>query len=62
MPFVSWGGTSMLANGLMVGVLLNISRHRVADPSGLSTGNLGKGEGERGGRGEGARATADART
>jgi cell division protein FtsW len=27
MPFVSYGGTSMLANGIMVGVLLNISRH-----------------------------------
>jgi len=26
MPFVSYGGTSMLANGAMVGVLLNISR------------------------------------
>ncbi len=26
MPFVSYGGTSMLANGFMVGVLLNISR------------------------------------
>jgi cell division protein FtsW len=26
MPFVSYGGTSMVANGLMVGVLLNISR------------------------------------
>jgi cell division protein FtsW len=26
MPFVSYGGTSMLANGVMVGVLLNISR------------------------------------
>ena len=27
MPFVSYGGTSMLANGIMAGVLLNISRH-----------------------------------
>jgi cell division protein FtsW len=27
MPFVSYGGTSMLAAGIMVGVLLNISRH-----------------------------------
>jgi cell division protein FtsW len=26
MPFVSYGGTSMLANGIMAGVLLNISR------------------------------------
>lgn len=26
MPFVSYGGTSLLANGIMVGVLLNISR------------------------------------
>ncbi len=26
MPFVSYGGTSMLANGIMVGILLNISR------------------------------------
>lgn len=28
MPFVSYGGTSLLANGLMIGILLNISRHR----------------------------------
>jgi len=28
MPFVSYGGTSMVANGIMVGVLLNISRQR----------------------------------
>ena len=27
MPFVSYGGTSMLATGAMIGVLLNISRH-----------------------------------
>jgi cell division protein FtsW len=27
MPFVSYGGTSLLANGIMAGVLLNISRH-----------------------------------
>jgi len=27
MPFVSYGGTSMVANGFFVGVLLNISRH-----------------------------------
>ena len=27
MPFVSYGGTSLLANGIMGGVLLNISRH-----------------------------------
>lgn len=27
MPFVSYGGTSLLANGIMTGVLLNISRH-----------------------------------
>ena len=26
MPFVSYGGTSMLANGVMIGILLNISR------------------------------------
>ena len=33
MPFVSYGGTSLLATGAMVGVLLNISRHAVpADP------------------------------
>lgn len=36
MPFVSWGGTSMLANGLMVGILLNISRHRVPAPLGAA--------------------------
>jgi cell division protein FtsW len=27
MPFVSYGGTSLLANGIMAGILLNISRH-----------------------------------
>ena len=27
MPFVSYGGTSMLLTGLMVGILLNISKH-----------------------------------
>ncbi len=27
MPFVSYGGTSLLATGAMVGILLNISRH-----------------------------------
>ncbi|WP_298866792.1 putative peptidoglycan glycosyltransferase FtsW [uncultured Gimesia sp.] len=27
LPFVSYGGTSMLANGVMIGILLNISRH-----------------------------------
>jgi cell division protein FtsW len=27
MPFVSYGGTSLVANGVMVGILLNISRH-----------------------------------
>ena len=27
MPFVSYGGTSMLFGGLMVGILLNISKH-----------------------------------
>lgn len=27
LPFVSYGGTSMLANGAMIGILLNISRH-----------------------------------
>ena len=26
LPFVSYGGTSMLATGIMVGILLNISR------------------------------------
>ena len=31
MPFVSYGGTSMLATGAMIGVLLNVSRH--AQPS-----------------------------
>lgn len=30
MPFVSYGGTSMLATGAMVGVLLNVSRHAAA--------------------------------
>jgi len=27
LPFVSWGGTSMAAGGMMMGILLNISRH-----------------------------------
>ncbi|HLT46410.1 MAG TPA: FtsW/RodA/SpoVE family cell cycle protein, partial [Rubricoccaceae bacterium] len=27
MPFVSYGGTSLVATGAMVGMLLNISRH-----------------------------------
>ena len=31
MPFVSYGGTSMLATGAMIGILLNVSRH--AQPS-----------------------------
>ena len=29
MPFVSYGGTSMLANGVMIGILLNISRRAI---------------------------------
>ncbi len=32
MPFVSYGGTSLLANGIMVGILLNISRQRIRSP------------------------------
>ncbi len=32
MPFVSYGGTSMLANGIMMGVLLNISRQSNGSP------------------------------
>ncbi|GIV58644.1 MAG: cell division protein FtsW [Rhodothermaceae bacterium] len=31
MPFVSYGGTSMVANGVMVGILLNISRQAAAE-------------------------------
>jgi len=31
MPFVSYGGTSMVANGVMVGILLNISRQAHAE-------------------------------
>lgn len=27
MPFVSYGGTSLMATGMMIGILLNISRH-----------------------------------
>lgn len=27
MPFVSYGGTSLMATGIMIGILLNISRH-----------------------------------
>ncbi|MEM0961828.1 MAG: putative peptidoglycan glycosyltransferase FtsW, partial [Bacteroidota bacterium] len=30
MPFVSYGGTSLLATGAMVGILLNVSRHAKA--------------------------------
>ncbi len=30
MPFVSYGGTSLVATGIMVGILLNISRHAVS--------------------------------
>ena len=30
MPFVSYGGTSLLATGAMVGILLNVSRHVAA--------------------------------
>jgi cell division protein FtsW len=26
MPFVSYGGTAMIATGVMIGILLNISR------------------------------------
>jgi cell division protein FtsW len=29
MPFISYGGSSLMANGVMVGILLNISRHAV---------------------------------
>jgi cell division protein FtsW len=31
LPFVSYGGTSMLANGVMAGILLNISRQTHTD-------------------------------
>jgi len=31
MPFVSYGGTSMLFSGMMVGILLNVSRQRKED-------------------------------
>ena len=33
MPMVSYGGTSMLANGVMVGILLNIARQRTRAPA-----------------------------
>lgn len=33
MPFVSYGGTSLLATGVMAGILLNISRHVDPDPA-----------------------------
>lgn len=32
LPFVSYGGTSLLANGIMAGVILNISRHAGGSP------------------------------
>jgi cell division protein FtsW len=28
LPFISYGGTSLMANGILMGILLNISRHR----------------------------------
>jgi cell division protein FtsW len=31
MPFISYGGTSMLFAGVMVGILLNISKHNRHD-------------------------------
>ncbi len=33
MPFVSYGGTSLLATGAMVGILLNVSRHSSPVPA-----------------------------
>lgn len=33
MPFVSYGGTSLLASGVLVGVLLNISRAALTNPA-----------------------------
>ena len=36
MPFVSYGGTSLLASGVLVGILLNISRLGMHDPQGAS--------------------------
>ena len=38
MPFVSYGGTSMLATGAMVGILLNVSRHASPDLPRLDAG------------------------
>jgi cell division protein FtsW len=34
MPFVSYGGTSLLASGVLVGILLNISRFGLPTPTG----------------------------
>jgi cell division protein FtsW len=31
MPFVSYGGTAMVSNGILVGLLLSISRYRMAE-------------------------------
>jgi cell division protein FtsW len=33
MPFVSYGGTSLVATGAMIGILLNVSRHATPAPS-----------------------------
>lgn len=33
MPFVSYGGSAMLSAGMLLGILLNISRHRIEVPT-----------------------------
>ncbi|MEL6443588.1 MAG: putative peptidoglycan glycosyltransferase FtsW [Bacteroidota bacterium] len=48
MPFVSYGGSSTVATGLMVGILLNVARHSVGTPGGTTArASLAKRRGSR---------------